>query len=256
MADYFYNPLFGVEPYKDVAGVGIEAAFGGGADITGQNLLVSLWAVDDPAAVSGRLFKPERFTSEFVNVIAPAQEAEGVFGVEHGYMPALEPSRTSASFMFNRLTEEGTPSFTFPILAILNPPGEIKNYYIRAFKAVLDATYPSGLRIDVYRSFFLRLVWQVTFETFGLLVETSEGEYNFGNGIDGVMASSFPFALSSGADGIFPHIPEAPTPSQMIAYADQVIAGEFFIPVLLLPAVFNDIINLITINMRHSLARI
>ena len=246
MAAYNYQPIYGVEPYDDVTGVGVAAEYGGGAKITGQNLLVSLWAVDDgPALSTGRLLKPFQNTQE-AELQAELQAANGTLNFINFYNPVFN-SRTAARFTLQAdISPE--PPFAFPVLAILNPPGELKTFYSHWITAQLDNNYPSGLEQNFFRSGFAPLAWNAHYAT----VSGSEVE-----GLGGETDFLETFALTSGADGVFPTIPDVSflTPAGFIAWLDQVIAGDWYWPVLIAPEVVEDETAMVTISWPHSIAR-
>lgn len=129
MADYQYTPIYGVEPWQDNAGVGTPTEYGGGAKITGQNLIISMWTTE----ATPRLLVPLPYTPDAVTYDAFAPG----YGTK-GSLPAFN-SRTSARFQI------GLNDIEFTLLAVLNPPNDFKSQVQNAFKA--DASAANGFAV-------------------------------------------------------------------------------------------------------------
>jgi hypothetical protein len=236
MAGYAYSPLYGVEPFENVAGApltnislgGQVETFGGGAKITNNNLLVTLWGNLENAAppanpfpIAGDLLQPA--DSVTGQVSAYAQD------FQKGLSQVFD-SRTTAKFRFQQTDGEGAFVET-PLMAVLNPPAEIKNYYQRVMKVVNNE--PTFLR-----SALDMLVWEAQFfsSDFSLSLTNAQGLITAGNSL------GFPLLKTSGADGVFPEF--YPVLSQLLilqdvagikAYLEAIADGDFFIPVLIQP---------------------
>lgn len=248
--DYNYEPLYGVEPYKNL-GDDPLTDFGGGATFTNENLLISLWnvtgvdgATDVPNA--GELLKPTYVTLE---ADPAASEAAGLFNFYKAYRQTFS-SRTSARIDVV-LGEDVSP---LTPLAVLNPPGELKTRYITAIKAVLDASTTSGLSLTFSQGCFDALVWGVLF--WGAAGLTTTGGAVFGN----PMISSLPFLKTNGANGVFPEFYQSYTTAaatgqqaQFVADMAEIVKGNFYIPCLLAPV--DPQIWTVNINWPHSSAR-
>lgn len=254
MADYTYIPTYGVEPFSDVAGVGAAAPYGGGAVVTNQNFLVSLWDVtaqDGVVPTAGRLYRP------LPNTVAAAAASASIPGLgEVGLKPCFN-SRTSARFSFSFLasdTQEG-----YPILAILNPPQDYKSQLANAARAVLDASNPFGVLTTILKPITQLSAFEV-YATTGSTLRTVEGVA----GLPGSPYLPFGFGLckTSGANGVFPAfypalIGAAANPSAFLSAIQQIDAGNFFLPMRIsfAPDVEPGQARIITINWPHSSAR-
>lgn len=244
---YNYQPVYGVEPYEDVAGVGLAAPFGGGAKITGQNLLVSLWTIDDEDMTSGRLLKPKKNTEEAA-IQAEARAADGALDFLNSLDQVFD-SRTATRFLFQF---DAVPGFGPPFLAILNPPGELKDFYSRWLKAKVDNNYPTGIEQVIEKSAFAPLAWNAHCAT---VVQSGSTIVEGAFGAQTEFLETF--ALTSGANGVFPNIPEVSflSPSGFVAWLDQVIAGDWYWPVLISQGPSEGQTSMFTLSWPHSIAR-
>ena len=121
--DYTYTPLFGVDPY-DALGVPESAQTGGGAKVSNDNLMISLWQIDSftegGVPIAGDLMKP---STEFGDFTAPPS-SQFINLPNPGTLQQLPGSRLSSSFSF--FPDKSKKVGAFPLLAILNPPSELK----------------------------------------------------------------------------------------------------------------------------------
>lgn len=253
---YSYLPVFGVEPFDNVAKVPVSAfdplvgaditTFGGGADVTGDNLLVTLWgniqpgqAPNDPP-VGGDLLQPTYTMLEGSDVKATLPGL-----INNGYSPFAK-SRTSFKIALLSSVVPDAPSFiTLPLMGILNPPGELKNAYMYAAKATrtaVSANNPTGALVQFKKSILDFLMWRGAFS-----VSTNIG-ISQECGIEGTISVGglfiLPLAETSGADGAFPVF--YPSLVSLIAtgdvaaiqaYLDNIAAGNFYVPLYFQPLV-------------------
>jgi hypothetical protein len=234
MADYELIPFYGVEPWQDNAGVGYPAAYGGGARLTGQNLVVTMWSL--VADIPDKLLVPVAYTPDAVafDATIPGFATKGGLNTFN--------SRTSARFS---LVVE-TP-LTWPVLAILNPPSDIKSQIQNAIKPnpnvpifgfeVLKSLYATGFGFEFYCT-----------ATDSSLIDGASAF--FGSPITpGLFATS-------GADGTppvaLPNLLAVGVPAAQNTL-DAMNSGNFFIGALIQPGIETS--GFFTINWPHTAAR-
>jgi hypothetical protein len=246
MAEYHYLPIYGVEPWQNNANVLPAAAYGGGAKRTNENFLVSLWTVDSIATpltpTSGRLLKPMPNT---VDAIALDATIPGLGTV--GLQTAFD-SRTSARFSLQLLDEE---AFNFPVLAILNPPQDMKTQYQNAVRASLDPAAPGGIDIKVLRSVLAFNALEAYFQN------TDFSSPALGNvtpaSILGGILGTMPLAATDGADGVFPTFYNYDNAPNAVASIAAISKGLFFLSALIAPTEGEGFV--LTLNWPHTAAR-
>jgi hypothetical protein len=273
MAGYSYLPIFGVEPFKNVKNVPVTTfngvsgdyitTFGGGADVTGDNLLITLWgnleSYSGPlvAPLGGDLLQPDYAMIEGAGVtdILPGL-------LNKGFLPFAK-SRTSFKITF--LQSDGEGAFvTLPLMGIMNPPGELKNAYkyaAKAAQAALTVNNPTGVLINFKKSTLDALMWRAAFCG-------SSGSLDQITALSGFFASGnlfvSPLAKTSGADGNFPEF--YPNVFGLLlagdlaganAYFDEIAKGNFYIPTYFEPVVDpgNENFWLAEITWPHSVPR-
>lgn len=135
---YAYIPMWGMEPWKAVEGKNFlnpdgtgptseaNAQFGGGAELTNENLIVGLWTATAFDAfsrpVAGAQLKPSDAFSEGLSGLPP-----GVVGNANLFFGGTQPrnSRTSAKFFVSQgLSDAWDPTNFF---AVVNPPDSFKS---------------------------------------------------------------------------------------------------------------------------------
>ena len=131
---YEYIPVYGVEPFQNNtnAPVGAFGGFGGGAEITDQNLLITLWSLANKQHIppaTGQLLQPD-----YVNVTDGSNNGVLLTHLSQGFSQ-LVPSRTSCKILIINHAIDPLP---LPLLGIMNPPGELKNLYQNYCKAYLS----------------------------------------------------------------------------------------------------------------------
>lgn len=250
---YSYLPVMGVEPFSNVAkaplttldttGSADVTTFGGGAEITGDNLLITLWGnlvlaqnpTDPP--LSGQLLQPDYAAIEggAVRDVFP-----GI--LNKGFSPFAK-SRTSFKLGFVSTPGQDSPPFvTLPLMGIMNPPGELKNAYMyaaKAAKAAISTNNPFGVLVQFKKSILDFLMWRAAFAL---------GTFPQQTGQQGVFSAGglflLPLAKTSGADGVFPEFyPPAIAlvalgdADAINAYFDNIAAGNFYVPAFFSPAV-------------------
>ena len=229
--DYQYFPVYGIEPFEDVTGVG-PAEYGGGSDNTGRNLLISLWTVEqtDPNGVpiSGRLLRPAYADDVILMQLPPTFTGLG----EKGFQP-FTSSRTSFKFSFTR--SDNPAPFPYPILATLNAPQELKTHLMQSARNARLTSTPPGFAFSVFNSLFDNPMWNAVFEN-GLLTSGNilPGSAAF-SGLTTGLFSQIPYLITSGADGVYPKFYPITLPIDSVTRIEAVTRGDFFVACLLTP---------------------
>jgi hypothetical protein len=236
-------PNFGQDPWNNSGGVFSDPAgsipdpdgfYGGGYDITGNNLLLGVWTITDTdpdnASVpnAGAQVRP---------VNTRGAEADNVFGIqgigEFGLAQFCD-SRTSARVVVQSDTGPGAEP---PFLAVLNPPAELKSYAQDALKDVVyDASKPLKLAGSISKSLADVWMWamEVTVpEAFGP-PETVPQSFAVG-GLTGQLFADIPLLKTSGANGQYPQFfrgfPLA-NAAQVNEALEAIRSGNYFIPLV------------------------
>ncbi len=243
--DYSYIPTFGTEPYEDTVS--------GGARVTGDNLLISLWTVEDkegeppaPAVTIGEIVRPAFVDTNQLETIRP------------GYPNAMH-SRSSAEFYFG----PDDDTFVWPLFAVLNPPDELKQQLAKAVEYVGDdASDPSDLgNYLVSKSLQGCYAWYAEMLTaFGAMNKVGIAACEFGYSAYlplqpvGVSFSfQLPFLRTNGADGVVPEFFDMSTVAGVRALIAAVNRGQFYVGMLLISEEVNG--TFARIRWPHSAAR-
>ena len=173
-------PFYGVEPYN-ARGVAPATDYGGGADVTQENLLITLWLLNTPGVIAdgGELIKPFSVTPAAAPQIAVIGE---------GATKQAFNSRLSTRVGLNTLVPEGPTS---GLLAILQTPNAVREAFLRNGPAE-----PTGLQIQ--SSLAIGRVWD--FE----LTDQNMNPIPGGVCVFSNLSDPVPFASTNGADGAFP----------------------------------------------------
>ena len=255
---YSYAPAFGVEPYEALGSTPADE-FGGGARLTQQNLLLSLWNLT--AAVpplTGDLMKPlSAFPADVdATLLAPLGLSAGENA--SGLLETFD-SRTAARFFL--LWDAAIASTGF--MAVLNAPPAMRERVVGNMEARLDAASPTGYTItfknglgNISRGWDIKAALT---ELFGNAIDTTPTLSGvFGDPL-AVPALTLSLLKRSGVDGVSPEFYASPTlgssPQDIVDDTNALAAGApFFVPCLFVPE-NNDDNNLIDISWAHSTAR-
>ena len=245
--EYSYIPQYGVEPFID--------SVDGGASLTGDNLLVSLWTAEDKGGVP-----PDPYVL-FNSIIRPSTtNSDEPSNIRTGYEKTFH-SRCSAKFYFGPADDDTV----WPLCAVLNPPEEYKQLLVNAVRYIGDgASDPSDLdNYEVLKSLQACLAWQLPSlgsSTNALnstrsptSVEAMFSEYiplsPVGNGASRIL----PFLRTNGADGQVPAFFDTTTVSGVQAMIAAVNRGEFYVAALI--ANIAEDAAFVEIRWPHSAAR-
>jgi hypothetical protein len=223
----FYQPLYGVEPYN-ARGVPPEAPFGGGADITQENLLVTLFEItgepDDPQTYTYNRVKP-------AYAHADGAEALSVFGPG-----ASKQLHSRNAFRSVIAVVDGDAQINKVFLALLNPPAELKQMALDP-NHLASAGGPAGIQFNSSQPVFTApFSWDLRFlatDFFGAWLSLPDTT------ISGViLGTSLPIPIppfkTSGADGSDP-VPYGPfnSISDIIDVTNEIKNGApWFIPLV------------------------
>ena len=251
---YGYFPIYGVEPFQNNAKVpltGSFSSFGGGAELTSQNLLVTLWALPGPTPfppVAGQLLQPMYVNETESGVINGVNLRQ----YNKSFLP-MTYSRTACKFLFQTGSQD--PLVT-PLLGILNPPGELKNLYQNYCKAYLNNM--STLTVETLRSQFDYQAWEARTVNTSIFNTDTPCQSAFG----GLGFAPLPLVKTSGADGVFPefytnlaYTLATPDPARFIADVKSIADGNFYVPVIFGPEDPSAFAWSAEINWPHSIAR-
>ncbi len=247
MADlnYLLSPAYGFEPFASNGGAG-------GANVTGHNLVITTWALDDklivsPILVFGALRQP---ISQNDNISVQKRVAGG---------QAMH-SRNSAQMFFEADPNDDPPDSNF--LFVLNPPPELRqqiagsvvfnggdpldlaNYTV---KQSLQGCYVWDTEVDLApasdQNFYLRPQTHVAMAGSYLNL----GDYN------GIGGTPIPLLKTSGADGQTPQFFDRTTAQGVNEMIAAINAGNFYIPLLVFLGGPGP--TRVTIKWPHSVAR-
>jgi hypothetical protein len=219
IVSYTYVPIYGVEPY-DAMNVPVAQEFGGGADITNDNLLITLWGVDlvDLAIpLTGELLKPYPNTQAGANDAAAAA-AGGLNNYLEGFSQFYN-SRYSSRFIFSRNEEFQHDQ----LLGVMQPPQDLKNQLALAVKT-------NNNSVSFQASVLSLPAWH--YYVTNLFNGAISGFAFFGGGSPSIFGT-IPFLKTSGANGVFPVAFDTSTIAGLKAMFDAVILGNFYVPVLI-----------------------
>lgn len=234
--DYTYIPIYGIEEY-DALGVASSALLGGGAkDVNNDNLMVTLWTqiVESQAGIpiDGQLVKPAyAFGGDwFSQSLGPQPAGHNIYDLPNVGWKSNLRSRYSARFL---LDVQSKTSITYPFIAFLRPPQELRQMLVGALSLDDDGNvvYQRPM-IDIF-----------TWNQYAVQMDDA-GE---GNGPDSVTAnfsgfySDVPYYLGNGADGVFPTpfaaVPEvlASGSANVPALIEALRTGDFSVAAWLFP---------------------
>ncbi len=248
---FSYLPLFGVDPFYNAAGADVTTGYGGGAKVTGDNLLVTLWSATADEGGGPPLFV-DLLQPSYASVTANA--LPDYLDSYETYANLAKPfasSRTAAKYLF---ANGSSDIDTF--LAVLNPPAELKNHYMSMATAVLAAN-AYGFQLDMLKSCANdSFVWGGRTVN-GLGTPVASTSVVFGS-----VFEPLPLLRTSGADGVAPvfytTFEEAVAASDpdvgadFIASLKEVAKGNFFVPAMIV-ADAAEVIT--TLEWPHSIAR-
>jgi hypothetical protein len=220
-----YQPLYGIEPYN-ARGVPLAADYGGGADFTQENLLVTLFEVtgdpEDPSTFTYKRIKPGAAT-------ASGPIAELVFG--SGYGKQLR-SRNACRFLIQHDDEQPVERL---FLALLNPPRELAQLALDP-NHLASALNPTDVSFNSTSPvFFSTLDWDLRFlqtDSFSVWESVPPGIIN-GAFIGNPIPIGLPFK-TTGADGTDP-VPYGPYTSvnDFVNVTNEIKNGApWFIPLI------------------------
>ena len=255
MADplYFYHTSYGIDPYvaipgkeyDDAAGTvpAVDGAFGGGAQVTQENLLISMWTVTEtapssinppssPIPLGGALLKPTY---------------AGVFKDSGDVAKPFFNSRYAARFSlgnivaggkdpqaFTYIGEWGVTALPSGVMAILNPPPELKQRLASAVRDLVSAPDPSASEFPTLGPFLTALNFDVEFKRgLGSVPVAQNLRYNAGGSyrLGHPIVPALPLARTNGADGNYPVIFDLyDTAASEEMYQRVAEQGEYYIP--------------------------
>ena len=227
MANYQYQTIYGIEPYA-AKGVSPATAFGGGADVTNDNLIITMWNLPgfngSGFPTTGQLLKPFRFSPDGLAAIAGAGSA-GV-GLGNGFNQVFNSRYSSRFYLQDVNIGQEVPQYMLTefLLAVLQPPQDVVNDFLTYAKNIA----PGGIfgTIDFLRSFFYGITWN--FRAMDLsMVPVQEG-VAFGGLFN--LGGAFSFMKTNGADGVFPEFYPT-TPVGFLQLMQDITSGKpFYIP--------------------------
>lgn len=243
---YAYEPLYGVEPYKDNSGAG-------GATVTQDNLIITAWQIAD------KFGDPPDYVS-FDPILKPAAVNTALPATDRVAGTQFANSRHSASFYINPAF--GGPETKFSAMGfVMNPPPELRQLLMGAI------SYNGGDPLDpasyvVSKSLQAALSWRVTqgvaassrnfitYEDPILIIGTPL----FFNDQASDIANWIPYLKTNGADGVAPTFFNVSTPAGVQEMIDAFNSGSgYYVPFTM--AVEEDEGQTITITYPHSTAR-
>jgi hypothetical protein len=256
---YFYFPIYGADlwtpngPQSDSptgSPVVPDGSYGGAIKTTNDNLLISLWTItDDEGGIptEGALLKP------FSAANFPPIGIEGVG--EPGALP-LFSSRTTCRF---ELFVSDDPPFTYPILAILRPPQDLKTRLQNAVTLSLGGG-PLGFSGRFNKPIVLEdSFWDVKFDERGDggAVAPSTGIWLPGTPLPGLLLGGtfLPYTKTDGSDGTYPQFFDTSGPASVIPIQEALNTGNYFVPMLIAPGGSLEGISRVTISSPHTAAR-
>lgn len=238
--DYKYVPQFGVEDYDDS---------NGGAKVTNDNLLISLWGAEDPIVPSA-----------ISDIIVPQYADDGTPEAQRQAYRQSAKSRDSAKFYVDLSTSKTLPA---ALLAVLNPPQEFRQKLVKA------ATYNGG-DPSLLASYTVNTSLQVCFDWLanGYLAIAQQNAF-----IDdapaplscyvsqlvplsvagGAASPQAPFLKTNGANGVAPEFfgTDAAGTQEMFAAIES---GDFYVAMMLSGLIVSSY-GYIEIRWPHSGAR-
>lgn len=251
MADlsYIFSPFYGVEPFDPKTT---------GAVLTGHNLVVTVWTVDDKGD------EPQFVEPGFL--LQPASQNDNLVASRRGAGVQAMNSRCSAQMFFRAdPTDKVGEVLTDELLFVLNPPPELRQQW--AQNVIFNGGDPADpANYTVLRSLMGGYTWVVDYdEVFSnqQIIQNANGSalYDFGSIMDlgeydGTPDISIGLLKTSGADGQPPEFFDNTTSQGVAEMLAAVNAGAFFIPLIVVgnfePA---GVPARVTITYPHSVAR-
>jgi hypothetical protein len=234
--DYLYKPIFGIEKYLP-PGNGI--ANDGGAEMTNDNLVISLWDED------------------LTQILIPIAEAEpGGFFTP----PPPQYANLARSFMSSRVSArfymEGSVKLD-GMVAVINPPQEYKQRIAFAVERIGDIVADGADAISIVKPLSSLDSWWVKAAEADLeVLQVEEFESPESVGAQWSNFGGVPYVKTNGADG---NPPEFITPGGSVssnADVDKIIAafnsGDFYI-LMEIGGIFDT--SVISIEWPHSTGR-
>ncbi len=244
---YSYIPQYGVEPFID--------SVDGGATITGDNLLISLWTAEDkggeapdPYVLFNEIIRPSTTNSDEEASIRPA------------YEKAFH-SRCSAKFF---LAPGGDG--TWPVCAVLNPPDEYKQQLANSVRYIGDgASDPTDLaNYEILKSLQVCSGWQIPSinqasgsinSLLSLPVEAMFSQYIPLAPVGVTVTRIMSLLRTSGADGQVPEFFDTSTVAGVQAMIAAVNRGTFYVAAFLMGVDAVGVNSYCEIRWPHSAAR-
>jgi hypothetical protein len=232
-ASYVYYQMAGIEPYLALDS-GPTDNFGGGAQFTNDNLMLTLWNVTEfdesgNIPIAGDLIKPYQFTQSFVDSNA-AFMADGC-DLGQLYMPAFK-DRYRAAFQIQDVIEG--PQLGRNLLAILQPPQGATEKMLRIIQNVrLNNSKAFGMTFKITQSGFWCALWEflATSTNYEQYPEAQHAEFG------GLVFTNLPLTKTNGMDGNFPEFyatSDLTDEALVGAELRELVAGApFYIPCLI-----------------------
>ena len=243
---YSLFDIYGKNPWKDIPGKRfadaaglvpeVNGPFGGGSVQGNDNLVQGLWTVTHEDPEGGTPNQGAQLIPYYgfdLALVLP-----GAAFLQGGLTPVAN-SRTSAKFGFTYpVAEIGGPQVFDTVLAVLNPPGDLKQKFIATLGA--NITNQGGMG-DVFKSILTHYMWSFR----GQRVNTAGGAAALLTtpldvaAVAGGQALPFgglPILLTDGADGNYPvfgSFSDIPRMERAIAAGDFWIPFAFTFPTLL-----------------------
>jgi hypothetical protein len=245
--DYSYIPQYGVEPFVD--------SVDGGALLTGDNLLVSLWTAEDKGGEA-----PDPYVL-FNTIIRPSStNSDEEENLRSAYEKAFH-SRCSAKFFF----APGGDA-TWPVCAALNPPDEYKQQLANAVRYIGDgASDPADLdNYEVLKSLQACSGWQLPNINradsslnylSALSVEAMFSQYIPLAPVGVTTTRIMPLLRTSGADGQAPEFFDTSTVAGVQNMIAAVNRGDFYVAAFLGATDAEALSSYCEIRWPHSAAR-
>jgi len=237
MADPLYNyiPLFGVEPFIEIPGTN------GGARVTAQELIITLWQVEAKGDVNSPIVFSDIVIPRYVKDSVPENE-------QPYYLQGMHGRVSSRIFLDNN----GDGDFGPFLCAVLNPPQELKQQLANS------VIFNGGDPLDLASYTFLKSQ-QGCFTWRSVVGDTSRfsqnnyledfANFQVGSLIPGSLFAApdnafVPLLSTNGADGVAP-VPFDMTTEQGAQEAIQAVnRGNFYVPFIFTDdgdAVYRDI---------------
>jgi hypothetical protein len=247
---YVYVPAYGIEPYAAL-GTPESAQTGGGAKVTQDNLIVSLWGnitFQNGVPSAGKLMKPASAFGDFLEALLP-----GFVGFPNNGWKTEFASRYAARFV---LELKGKEDIDYPILGVMNPPAALKQRLAGALEVAASGA-PQGYTVTVKKPITDNVSWNINAQSIDIEGSYAGGASGFDAEVAGVFAD-LPFCATDGSDGVFPTFYAglfdfpSPTLGQVKTLIAALNRGNFFIP-FEIGAEAGSLA--VTINWPHSIGR-